>query len=76
MHDCVNYVASSTEYAECSLGDVRLTDFTDNSEERSRQGVLQMCINNAWGTVCNDNYFDSTDAEVFCDSLVGFNTTG
>ena len=70
------FVASSTEFAECTLGDVRLTNFTDDSEERSRQGILQICINNAWGTVCSDNYFDTTDAEVFCDKFVGFNNTG
>ena len=66
----------STEFAGCTLGDVQLINFTDNSEEGSRQGILQICINNAWGTVCSDNYFDSTDAKVFCDILVGFNATG
>ena len=70
------FADSSTEFANCTLGDVELTDFTDNSEEGSRQGVLQICINNAWGTVCSDNYFDNTDAEVFCNTLVGFNATG
>ena len=63
-------------FADCSLGDVRLTNFTDDPEERSRQGILQICINNAWGTVCSDNYFDNADAEVFCDKLVGFNAMG
>ena len=70
------YVDTLTEFTHCSLGDVRLTNFTDDSVEGSRQGVLQICINNAWGTVCNDNYFDTTDAEVFCEKLVGFNATG
>ena len=58
------------------MGGVKLINFTDDVEERSRQGVLQICINNAWGTVCSDNYFDGTDAEVFCDLLVGFNSSG
>ena len=74
MH--VHYVDSSTEFATCSLGEVRLTNFTDNPEEGSRQGILQICINNAWGMVCSDNYFDTTDAEVFCNNFVGFKTTG
>ena len=65
-----------TEFANCTLGEVRLTNFTDDSEEGSRQGILQICINNAWGTVCSDNYFDNTDAEVFCSTLMGFNATG
>ena len=69
-------VVSSTEFAECTLGDVRLTNFTDDSEEGSRQGILQICINNAWGIVCSDNYFDTSDAEVFCKNLLGFNATG
>ena len=66
----------SIEFADCTLGDVKLLNFTDNLEEGSRQGILQICINNAWGTVCSDNYFDSTDAKVFCDIFVGFNATG
>ena len=66
----------STEFADCTLGDVKLLNFTDNSEEGSRQGILQICINNAWGTICSDNYFDGMDAKVFCDNLVGFNGTG
>ena len=69
-------VASSTEFAECTLGDVRLTNFTDDSEEGSRQGILQICISNAWGTVCSDNYFDNADAEVFCDIVDGFSAVG
>ena len=70
------FVASSTEFTECMLGNVRLTNFTDDSEEGSREGILQICINNAWGTVCSDNYFDTTDAEVFCKNLLGFNAMG
>ena len=66
----------SIEFADCTLGNVKLLNFTDNSEEGSRQGILQICINNAWGTVCSDNYFDSTDAKVFCNILAGFNATG
>ena len=53
-----------------------LTNFTDDSEDGSRQGTLQICINNAWGTVCSDNFYDTTDAEVFCEELQGFNRTG
>jgi deleted-in-malignant-brain-tumors protein 1 len=66
----------STGFADCTTGEVRFQDFTDNSEEGSRQGTLQICINNAWGSVCSDDYFDSTDAEVFCSELVGFTATG
>ncbi|CAI8040121.1 Fibrillin-1, partial [Geodia barretti] len=67
---------SSIGFANCTTGEVRFVDFTDNPEEDSRQGTIQICINNAWGSVCNDHFFDSTDAEVFCDQLVGFSTDG
>ena len=70
------YTAYLTGFAACSMGDVKLTNVTNDAEEESRQGTLQICINNAWGAICSDNYFDDTDAEVFCDWLVGFSSTG
>ena len=66
----------STDFAHCITGEVRFTDFTDNSEQDSRQGTIQICVNNAWGSVCSDNYFDHTDADTFCDELVGFTANG
>ena len=66
----------STEFADCTTGDVRFINYTDIAEEGSRQGTLQICINNAWGTVCSDEHFGTTDAEVFCEQLEGFNKTG
>ena len=64
------------DFADCITGDVRLTDFSDNSEEDSRQGTIQICVNNAWGSVCSDHFFDNTDAAVFCGQLPGFKTDG
>lgn len=49
--------------AECADGDVRLVDGTNALE-----GRLEVCFNNAWGTVC-DNRFDSDDAQVICNQL-------
>ena len=37
-------------------------------------GVVQVCMNNAWGSVCN-GVFGTNDAEVVCRQL-GFPTTG
>ena len=64
------------EFADCTTGEVRLTDFSDNSEEDSRQGTIQICVNNAWGSVCSDHFFDNTDAAVFCGQLPGFKAIG
>ena len=66
----------STEFANCTTGEVRFADFSDNSEEDSRQGTLQICVNNAWGSVCSDDFFDNTDARTFCGQLRGFTAEG
>lgn len=66
----------TTELADCAIGGVRFTNFSDNITEDSRQGIIQICINNAWGSVCNDNLFDATDAAVFCNQLEGFSGMG
>ena len=68
--------ALSTEAAECESGEVRLDNSTDDPDEATRQGTLQICINSAWGTVCSDYFFDTTDAEVFCEQLEGFQRGG
>ena len=44
----------------CTYGDVRLADGSDSSE-----GRVEICINNEWGTVCDDSW-DDNDAVVVC----------
>ena len=66
----------ATEFEDCIAGEVRLTDIFDNLEEDSRQGTIQICVNNAWGSVCSDHFFDNTDATVFCGQIPGFKTSG
>jgi len=75
LEHCTHTADPSTEYGNCSHGDVRLANYTDNEEMHTREGRVEICINNAWGAVC-DNLFDSTDAGVFCNQLEGFQTGG
>ena len=44
----------------CTHGDVRLVDGADSSE-----GRVEICINDEWGTVCDD-LWSSSEAEVVC----------
>ena len=66
----------SIEVAECESGEVRLANFTEDPDEATREGTMQICINNAWGAVCSDDTFDTRDAEVFCEKLPGFQREG
>ena len=55
------------EESECATGDVRVVG--------SGEGRLEVCVNSAWGTVCN-NDFDENDVSVACGAIEGFNRTG
>lgn len=49
-------------YSNCSDGDNRLIR---NGQPSVFEGRVEVCINNAWGTVCGKQ-FDRLDAEVVC----------
>ena len=53
----------ATRYSNCNTGDIRLVNGSSPLE-----GRLEVCINNAWGTVCRDS-FSSDDARVACRQL-------
>ena len=61
---------NSVTSGNCSHGDLRLEGGAYPSE-----GRLEICINNAWGAVC-DRQFDDVDAQVACLQLGGFTTSG
>ena len=57
--------------ADCSYGQIRLVNGTAPNE-----GLVEICINNTWGTVCDASWSNSrSNAEVVCRQL-GYSTNG
>lgn len=53
----------------CSYGDIRLVGGSDQYE-----GRVEVCVNNNWGTVCDDQW-GNVDAGVACSQLT-FGSSG
>lgn len=53
----------------CTNGEIRLSGSIYDNE-----GRIEICVNNSWGTVCDDQW-DTADAMVVCRQL-GFLTEG
>ena len=49
----------------CTNGDIRLMNGTEPSV---REGRVEICYNNVYGTVCDDRW-DTVDARVVCRQL-------
>ena len=56
--------------SNCETGSVRLVGSVDILAG-TREGRIEVCINDAWGTVCN-NRFTSEDAGTVCVGLGGY----
>ena len=50
-------------YADCEHGDIRLVGGSD-----PYQGRIEVCVNNAWGTVCNKQW-SFAEGSVACRRL-------
>lgn len=57
------------EHSTCIDGDLRLVNGSTILE-----GILEICINNVWGTACSRG-FDSNEASVVCRKLGFLNET-
>ena len=62
-------IAIALYIAPCTTGQLRLMGGNIPNE-----GRVEICMNNVWGTVCDD-FWSSTDATVVCRQL-GYSTEG
>ena len=63
---CINVCSDlATQFSNCTDNAIRLVE--GNS---SNQGRLEVCVNNAWGSVCDSaGVFTSDEAKVVCRQL-------
>ena len=54
---------------------MRLTGGAVDDQNFTTDGRLEICFNNAWGSVCN-HFFRALDAQVACGQLPGFDREG
>ena len=66
---CIYFVATIEAPVDCTEGEIRLY-----GGSKPNEGILHMCTNGAWGTVCY-YYWSYSDANVACYEL-GFTTYG
>ena len=57
------FILDNIKRSNCSNGSIRLVDGSGPHE-----GRLEVCVNEAWGTVCS-NGWDNTDSNIVCNQL-------
>ena len=55
--------------AVCRTGEVRL-EGSSQPQETSREGRVEVCVDNQWGTICDDSW-DDRSVNFVCNSLFG-----
>ena len=65
----LNCLVHGSTYSNCSDGEVKLIHGSTKYE-----GTVLVCINNAWGSVCDD-YWGQEEAQVVCNAL-GYSAQG
>ncbi|KAL5515296.1 hypothetical protein EMCRGX_G000447 [Ephydatia muelleri] len=66
-YDCTDNSDESLCSYTCTYGSVRLVGAGSSSKDG--YGRVEMCYNNAWGTICGDSGWNYNAAEVVCDQL-------
>ena len=64
------YCTATEDLDDCEDGEIKLVGGTDTT-----QGILNICHQKIWGTVCNHNWDSDIDAIVACRQL-GFRESG
>ena len=65
----------STLFGNCTHGQLRLYGGVKDPNNRTWSGRLEICLNDAWGTICNTSFGD-VDAKLACDQLSGYHREG
>lgn len=73
MQYCSYPIDQGIDCVECKTGETRLAE--PESEVNYTRGRVEVCINRAWGTVCNAS-FDKVDAEIACGNVAGYTREG